>query len=603
MVEINSSTSIQHLRETRPSVQLRDKKSAGLRILSPAVTVGLLITCVFLLRLPSALVPRELNVDESHLLSQAMKFVNDPRPWIAADTTSSGPLNSYLIAVCLWMGFKAGFVLVHILANILVSLQVAIAYFTLRRLAPQKAALLGTLLIVIFYGVAVDTDYLQYASELLPSLLLMLGFYFLVIWLDDPGERREGVQLALLFSCGLTLGAAPWCKLQAAPISGALCLTAVAAVLSSRGPILSFSARAKALVALCVGAALTSCIMVLVLLDTHAVGEFWRSYIQGNLAQAGSFSLLAIIVHVYLVVLITPIHQFVLVGSLGVLLHEFDTINTPLHFNQRTWIAISLWAYAGAGLLAVCRAKYFFPHYAILLIAPTAYAATVFACGGITKGRVSMRWPHRPESWLAVAIVFAALCTYMAYVVRYARMIKVFHQLSQSQLEGQPGSLQTKWPLAGRGPGIERFLSLCIGPPLVISNSNDRIAGAITEIEKTHPVRSLAIWGWAPGVYVLTGIPPATRDSVGHFVISPGPMQKYFRARFLGDLRKKPPDLFIDTVATDAFKWPDWTAADGYDSDPALRSFINDNYVLVYELKSKNGAKPVRLFARKAPYS
>ncbi|MGB9258097.1 MAG: hypothetical protein WCC25_24910 [Candidatus Korobacteraceae bacterium] len=80
-------------------------------------------------------------------------------------------------------------------------------------------------------------------------------------------------------------------------------------------------------------------------------------------------------------------------------------------------------------------------------------------------------------------------------------------------------------------------------------------------------------------------------------------MQKYFRARFLGDLRKKPPDLFIDTVATDAFKWPDWTAADGYDSDPALRSFINDNYVLVYELKSKNGAKPVRLFARKAPYS
>ena len=60
--------------------------------------------------------PCELNVDESHLLSQAMKFVNDPRPWIAADTTSSGPLNSYLIAVCLWMGFKAGFVLVHILA-------------------------------------------------------------------------------------------------------------------------------------------------------------------------------------------------------------------------------------------------------------------------------------------------------------------------------------------------------------------------------------------------------------------------------------------------------------------------------------------------------
>ncbi len=55
------------------------ERISKLRLPSPAITVALLIACVFLLRLPSALVPRELNPDESQMLSQAMKFLVDPR--------------------------------------------------------------------------------------------------------------------------------------------------------------------------------------------------------------------------------------------------------------------------------------------------------------------------------------------------------------------------------------------------------------------------------------------------------------------------------------------------------------------------------------------
>src|ERR1035438_8433414 len=97
---------------------------SSFRLPSPAVTLALLIACVFLLRLPSALVARELNVDESNMVSQAMKFLVDPRPWIAVDPHTVGPVNSYLISVFLWMGFKPGFVLVHMLASVLVCLQV-----------------------------------------------------------------------------------------------------------------------------------------------------------------------------------------------------------------------------------------------------------------------------------------------------------------------------------------------------------------------------------------------------------------------------------------------------------------------------------------------
>ena len=71
------------------------------------------------------------------MLSQAMKFLVDPRPWIAVDPDSSGPLNSYLISAFLFMGFKPGFVLVHMLASILICLQILMVYLTLRRLGSE----------------------------------------------------------------------------------------------------------------------------------------------------------------------------------------------------------------------------------------------------------------------------------------------------------------------------------------------------------------------------------------------------------------------------------------------------------------------------------
>ena len=166
---------------------------------SSAVTVALLMACVFMLRLPSALVSRELNPDESLFLSVAMKFLVDPRPWIAADLGSAGPVTSYLVSAFLWMGFKPGYVLVHMLATVLVCLQVLVAYLTLRRLGSAKTAALGALLMVLFYGLATYApDFLNYGSESLPTLLLMLGFYLFLVWLDEacrPPRRRTTVFL------------------------------------------------------------------------------------------------------------------------------------------------------------------------------------------------------------------------------------------------------------------------------------------------------------------------------------------------------------------------------------------------------------------------
>ncbi len=82
-------------------------------------------------------------------------------------------------------------------------------------------------------------------------------------------------------------------------------------------------------------------------------------------------------------------------------------------------------------------------------------------------------------------------------------------------------------------------------------------------------------------------------------MITMEPLQQYFRDRFVSDLRANPPDVFIDAVAKGAFMWPSWTESDGYESDPPLRKFIDDNYVLVDKLTLVKDAKPVRFFARR----
>ena len=338
---------------TQAADQALVERPARFRLPSPAIVLTLLLLLLILLRLPSALLPRELNVDESLFLSQAMKFSVNPRPWVAGDVTSSGPLSAYFLSIFLLLGFTPGFVLLHMLGAALVCLQVVVTYLTLRRLASERIAALGALLMVLVYGLNSKPEYLHFTGEFVPTLLLMAGFYLFVEWLGLPPGVRSSTQIFLLFLAGLPLGAAPWCKIQAVPITGALGLVVLVAIFRL-GATSSLLSRFRQALAFILGATLTTCIMLFVLEQCGGMKDFWASYILNNLAYAGGMTLAGSIVNCFIIFLISPLNQLLLVGLCLLAYASTSEEHAPLDDGKK-WALRGLVVYAGSALFAVSR--------------------------------------------------------------------------------------------------------------------------------------------------------------------------------------------------------------------------------------------------------
>ena len=108
----------------------------------------------------------------------------------------------------------------------------------------------------------------------------------------------------------------------------------------------------------------------------------------------------------------------------------------------------------------------------------------------------------------------------------------------------------------------------------------------------------MVVWGWMPGLYVETGIPPGTRHAVCHFVIDPGPSRDRLRASFLGDIQREAPDVIVDAIADGCFRWG-WGRRERLDSFPELALLVQRDYTLVEERSFGEGGDPVRVYVRR----
>jgi hypothetical protein len=127
---------------------------------------------------------------------------------------------------------------------------------------------------------------------------------------------------------------------------------------------------------------------------------------------------------------------------------------------------------------------------------------------------------------------------------------------------------------------------------LVHYRENPRTRLAERVAAHARPGDSIAIWGWTNEVYVETGLLQATRDPHVGVLLEPGPLQPYFRERYLADFLLAKPALFLDSVgpASLIYVAPQFVHDQNF---PALAAVIRTDYVLV------EAAEGARIYRRK----
>ena len=205
--------------------------------------------------------------------------------------------------------------------------------------------------------------------------------------------------------------------------------------------------------------------------------------------------------------------------------------------------------------LAMLTPGIFFPHYLLLLLQPTSLvAACILGIWGASR---------QPVVWARYTGVLFGVCMLgipLAGVIPAVRDAGKLYQLRKS---------------VGSTPARE----------------------IVREIKSISPdAKRMAVWGWMPSLYVQTGIPPATRHAICHFLIEPSPARAHLRASFLADIRREKPELIIDAVAAGCFCWSGWDSTKRLHSFPELDAYVKQNYLLVSEKNVGDEDDPVRFY-------
>lgn len=504
------------------------------------------LLCLLAFRFPSFLYLTELNVDESQLISNARKFLDHPVPWLGVDTTTSGPLNSYVLALPAVIDRSLiGYSSIRLTGAVLLGATLALTYLTLRPFCGEGLARLAVLPSLAMLGMH-QRHFLDYSTELFPITLIASSLYlvarFWCGWLSVPGA----------FIAGLMLGAAPFAKLQAGPMAVLIFGIAVV-VLEARRRYPISTLHNKTLhnqasgwqfqLALALGGVTVPVVIVGMVLASGAWQDAWRSYIltplfigsrELNLDEFLEFLLRDKLFLRYVLFSLTA-------GAVPTLFAMFF-LRTASRRTNEFWLWATL-AYGLTAMFCIWKGANPWDHYLLFLVHPLALLMGLL--WGRAMGIVKSEHDWRPSRTAA----FVAAVTLLLLAMLFMR--------SWGRIEGK---LARSWYASG-----------------------DVVASLIRKVASKD--RAMAVWGWMPEYYVKTGLNPATRDILTQFQIQKNPLKTYYIDRYLRDFRNAPPNIVVVATGPGNFNFY-WDADPMIEAVPELGKIVRDDFVLAFDLQN-----------------
>jgi hypothetical protein len=530
----------------------RDEEPASIQVGSHSYDPIPVLFCLALIaaRWPTLLLNEEINPDESQRIALALSFLHDPVPWRGADPTTGGPLNSYILTLLPALGIPLNYITARAVGLILLMISAICWYVAAMRLRDRFVAKSVVIPAVTFLCFAQHHNYTHYSTEILPTAVLSVAA--LVI---SSLERRTSLRL---FIAALLLGAVPFTKLQASPLAIVGFLSILIFAWRVRGE--PFFRTATTMIA---GGLAVPTVMLVVLLATGTLGDAWRSYIVNGLLV--STKQLSLFDFIYSVVGYPPWKN---PTSFGILIVALGLITLaglrPAFLSDQfrgkgRWVIMGSVIYALTAVFVVWKPGLLFYHYLFFGIPAAIFlAAALFA-----PWQVGSPWQQfwlrirnsvRPHGAKAAGL-FLLACTIIGGLV--------------SGLRPPPLDFQR-----------------------IATQKPDPVAGIIHALKKND--RHLAVWGYMPKYYAITGVRPTTRDAMAQWQVREGPLKEYYRTRYLADFNKSRPNLLLDATGPGNFRFKDYQPAP-LESFKRLYEIVRSNYVLLVTLR-QCGTPHTRIF-------
>jgi len=496
--------------------------------------IGSVLIGVFLLKSPDLLL-LSIDSDEGEWISGAATLVHDYRFWYAVDGTTSGPLTIVPLALIHYVGASINYATVRLFGLLIYVLPSL--YFVFRAtktLINNDLAKFVTIPIALAW-ILVTTPI--YNSEYPILLLLSLLVYCYAKYSNIP-------RLRWLLIGGIVAGLMPFAKPQVGPLGiiwGGIFLWVV------NRPKISI----KSSLWLCLAGILPTLFIAFYLTITGIWDDFLTSYIYKNLkfGTDKQFTFIDLTTSVFEYFRLVPENRYWLnLTQLFVLvfivlkLVQFKSKHLFGVSQKHTWVAF-------IGLLAavfcVIKPFTFSYHYQTILYVPTAFFS---ACFLFEWRKTFFEDTDSFEKTIKISL--------LSYLIT---MPLLFTAQALSGISGLPKIEGSKRPAKSE-----------LGK--VVSNY-------------TQPNEQMASWGICTGLYVETGLLRGTRDGHTAWQMSPGPFQNYLIQRFVTDMKRNKPKVFVETFTGLAFwGYSEGRPKYGIEQYPALYNHIKAHYQLVADL-------------------
>jgi hypothetical protein len=509
---------------------------------------GVILVVLIAGRWPTWFVTRQLNPDESQLIAGAMTLRSDPVFWRSVDGGTAGPIDFFALWPAGWIHGADDYFAARLTALVLIALGLVFAHQTLAIVFGRMVARVTSFSAVCFESLTLHDELLHYSTELVPVCLLAAAMFLMVRrFVISAGWQGNVIG-------GLVLGAMPLAKLQATPL----------AVLVGAGWVIgelwggngSAVDRRRKCFALVAGGAAPVLASALLLTAAHQWRHAVIPYLLYNAGYVDAANLNIGEVLIRLWVNATHPESLLAWWLAGTLVWVLCTFALPRAATRLPRVAATVaGALCAASLICILVPRRPFLHYWQLLVVP--WTLLVGTCTGWVTLELERRRPSLRSGVLCVALVFSA--GGMLYV-----------------RAGRPH------PYVGRLTMYQKF------PRGMVAQELGKYA---------HTGETLGVWGWtANSYYVEAGLRQATRNAHSLASVVDSPYYDYFRHRYLADLQRSAPPVFVDAMAPNEVA-TNFVLRNGLLRHeiifPELAEYIRAHYVRVTEIQG------VQVYVRK----